>query len=229
MTIFTIELDLKSIEKEMGDMATNVAMRAVMATRELAMAKINSLVAEKIPDRNTAMNYLKAIEDETQHQEDGVKLRIFLTDPKLSAMDVRTEDFDMKPGLLNGPKSKTSKDGQKYTDVPLRHKTTKRGSGRYIEAGTMRQMVKKAMAEVKETGQEQRLFKQSKTKFADMLISKTQGSAQALTIRRVSEKSAPSSWIRPGREGLGIFKETQKFIESEKDHILQEAISGVGK
>jgi hypothetical protein len=92
------------------------------------------------------------------------------------------------------------------------------------------------MKRVKSSAKAERLFPSGKRKAygkqTDMLVtahSQAQqkpvpGSAFAYTIRRVSEKSAPSSWIHPGTKGIKVFETVADELDKIKDATIQAVI-----
>ncbi len=153
---------------------------------------------------------------------------------------------DMKAALLGGKSAKTAADGTRYATVPFRHGTPK-ASGRNFPAmgsahagdlgkeigkrvyGRARRL-KPRTSEHRGThlpaGLAPKLRQHHKTDiYAGMTKTKGPGrSTQYRTFRRVSEKSAPQSWIHPGIEPAGIFVAANDYASRVASTILKGAM-----
>jgi hypothetical protein len=246
--MFTVTLDTEAVAEQMGNLAYNVLQKAVDVLGKIALTRIQDIISAKIKDGDKRANYIKSVITEREE----TKLTIRIDDPKISGLELGFSSFDIKPGLLKGPKVKHGKEGP-YQDVPFEHKITKRGKGTFIEAKGMQSMVRKAISKVGEGGVPERLFTRQKgapaTNLSDMLVQQSRtepGKVVAQTFRRVSENSDSSlikktekrlgkklseeekkstkSWIHPGYEGVKAFEETVKYIETIKDSTVQTVI-----
>lgn len=128
--------------------------------------------------------------------------------------------FDMKPGLLKGSKSRKSKKGKKYNIVPFRWATpnTPASSGAFsgrMPAAVYKQAQRQTitMQTLHNIDQQQGTsYSQTKTSFtgyqhaAPLLLglqanqgTRQQGHAAYRTFRTVSHDSDPRSWIHPAQ------------------------------
>jgi hypothetical protein len=227
--MYKVEIDTKGVIDQLGDSAYMVLDKAVDILGEVAMDHIQRLAGDKISNVETRTEYMKAC---GKPKREGTYIVIEITDPKMIGIEEGFGGFDIKPGMLTGPKVKHGENGP-YQDVPFEHKVTKRGKGTFVEAKGMRSMVKKAMAEVKVSGETKRVFPQQKgfaaTKLSDMKIapSSTAQGVSAKTFRRVSEKSAEDSWLHPGLEGIKVFEEASKLLEDQAMDIVRDIAEGL--
>ena len=155
--------------------------------------------------------------------------------------------FDMKPGMLAGPKARVAKDGTRYNIIPFTHSPTaaprtlaqsiqQQGLKAILAANKLNRTVRNAQGHpiqgtagtVRSTAAGKPWLIGQKLKNLQGLIKvqKTYGKAtqsQYLTFRIVSSKSPANSWIHPGYEGAHIFPDTAKYME----HQIQEAMSSI--
>lgn len=88
----------------------------------------------------TKQRYIDAIS--VNKKEEGYSVNLDTDDFVVHMMEEGNESFDMKPGLLNSPKAKVSKNGQRYIAVPLpkyknnRYNWRDRKSGRFQKTKT---------------------------------------------------------------------------------------------
>lgn len=132
--------------------------------------------------------------------------------------------WDMKPGLLNGPKARISKRGKKYLLVPFRHRTPQGATPDQNFSGVMPKDIYQAakMLKGKErlTGTEQKYppktnqftkpggmaaaYKHKAGIYENMTKVGEKGQSQYMTFRAVSENSDPDSWWHPGNDPFHI-------------------------
>jgi hypothetical protein len=226
--MITVRIDTPEIVEQLRDRARVVLDRAVDTLGELAMDQIQVLLEDKLSNYDTRAAFLKACES----RREGSYVIIQLSDPRMLGLDDGFPGFDIKAGLLSGPKVKQGESGP-YQDVPFEHKVTKRGSGTFIEAKSMRTLVSKAMQEVKTGGATKRLFKGSpqraRTRLTDMKVSAaaTPQGVRAQTFRRVSVNSEESSWQHPGYGGLHVFRDVAEYIEKKAPEVIMGIAEGL--
>lgn len=133
-----------------------------------------------------------------------------------------TPAFDMKPGFLNGPKSKTAKDGSKYNTIPF-YMGTPTALEENFNGGLMPKQIYEEMrnrevnkpltiAEIAKPFDEKQTHRvemkpkqfevyEHKNSIYEGLVKKQDSVTKQntyMTFRRVSENSNPSAWIHPG-------------------------------
>ncbi len=130
--------------------------------------------------------------------------------------------FDMKEGILSGPKAKIGKNGNRYNTIPFYMGTPtaleenfnggimpkeiyKQMKNRDVNTPLRQEEIKAPYNERKvhevQTGPQQWEVYQHKTSIYDGLQKKTDavtGQNSYMTFRRVSDNSDPSSWYHPG-------------------------------
>jgi len=146
--------------------------------------------------------------------------------------------FDMKPGFLNSPKAKTTKDGlNKYFDVPfqIQPHAKSRASKRITD---MRSAVQAAISDKTVEKRITEFNKDSKglARFGNVTRYKTGdprteglvniappggGTSKYFIFRRVSRNSDPSKFLHPGYDGAKIFEELEKFTEKGIEDLLK--------
>lgn len=157
--------------------------------------------------------------------------------------------WDMKPMLLNGPKSRISKNGVRYNIIPFRHATagTKNTAvGRpmpkdiYAEARKLKASVREGNRIAwggKLTGTEGRYapgknpttgYQHKSGRFEGMVrIEKEYARAtqsQYLTFRRVSTNSDPQSWWHPGYKAHHIAQGVARHCQPAVAQMVEAAV-----
>ena len=160
-----------------------------------------------------------------------------------------TGPWDMKPMLLNGPKARISKKGNRYNIIPFRHGT----SDNYAPNSNFKTMPKDIYQQARElkasvkagnkikwggklTGTEGQYvpgknatsgYQHKNGKYEGMVrIEKTYAAAtqsKYLTFRVVSEKSDPQSWWHPGYTAHHIAASVSDFCKPGVEEMLREA------
>lgn len=145
-------------------------------------------------------------------------------------------NFDMKPGFLNSPKAKTTKDGfGKYLDIPFNITPTP----------TNITDIKSAVSSVLvDTTINKRIeeFNQGSTgltKFGEVTrfdgikddrikglvgIKPPNGTSNYFIFRRVSKNSSPNKWIHPGIDGAHVFRDLENFTTKRIEEILKKIL-----
>jgi hypothetical protein len=163
--------------------------------------------------------YLIYLDDETNYLEDGYN------------------SFDMKPGLLNGPKSRLSKDGKsRYNTVPFHHMPYSKAP-----ASMAQQQIRQNLLDTIKRHKLDEVFKSAAGKPLEGVVARLKGKDMAanlqglvkiqkvydkkveghyMTFRRVSSKSDPSKWIHPGWKGAKIFDSLEEFSNEKIEEIL---------
>jgi hypothetical protein len=214
--MITVTLDYQAVAKKYGKQAEDILQRSVDALGEFALDRIRQKSSEKL-GIETWQEFSKSIKT----TRDKLSVTISIEDPRMASLEEGYSSFDIKPGLLHGAKVKHGANGP-YQDVPLQHKTTKRGQGSYIASAAMRNSVNKALQRAKSTGTKTRFGKLTgaASRMSGMQITADKG---AQTFRRVSQNSTPDSWVHPGFEGLEVFEATLREVEAIKDRVISDA------
>ncbi len=244
----TIDFYLKAEElgKDISNLSDEIEAainQAVSDVAKGAYAEAIRLANKKL--KTTRQDYVQALR--LEQIDDNIY--ILSLDGRLANA---TEDgygtFDMKPGLINGPKSKVSKEGFRYNTVPFFHSPNSKAPlsdyGEFLRS-QVKEIIKKnklnrvfknpdggkplqgVVARVKNTGIKdlEGLVKIQKT------YEKTTQSIY-MTFRRVSSKSGlpdpqrqilmgPSdAWIHPGYQGAKIFPLIEDYIQEEFENII---------
>lgn len=161
--------------------------------------------------------------------------------------------FDMKavkPGWLGGSKSKVGKDGSRYVTIPFRHSTGNSPRFAYTgkaAAADMKTLLKKAVKDYSMNRwgvgpggaipPTKRIpnnapvhdYLKGLTRLEKAVSGRTSGGAQRrstqfMTWRRMSDKSAPSSWIHPGLTAVNILPEIESWADEQMDKIIDTVI-----
>ena len=170
-------------------------------------------------------------------------------DPSANHLDEGYKAFDMKPGLLNGPKAKITKKGIKINTVPFRigaqvAKTVsqygrsalprdfvqlwgkdyaKALSGSNINLSKIQRdpTGKPLQGKVGTVGRNKNVHPllHGMTKYQKSYGKTTQ--SQYMTFRAVSSNSKPDSWQHPGFKGIHAFQEMWRFANNEVDRFIQ--------
>jgi hypothetical protein len=157
--------------------------------------------------------------------------------------------FDMKPALLNGPKARISKSGNRYNIIPFRHGvSTKHAPDSnfktmpqdiYKQARALKATVRQGNAMKyggKLTGTEGKYapghnpssgYQHKAGRYEGMIrIEKTYAKAtqnKYMTFRIVSDKSDPGSWIHPGYQPHNIAKAVSDFCRPAVEAMVRSA------
>lgn len=187
--------------------------------------------------KTTQRDYIRAL----QLNDLGDNIYILSLEGKhANSIEAGFAGFDMKPGLLNGPKAKIVKSGKnkgkKYATVPFFYQP--KGKSPLSEKGEMlRREVQRLIKENKtgntilnpSTGRPVQgyaaRFKNTGVKDLEGLvkIQKTydkRTQSTYMSFRRVSENSDKSKWIHPGYTGAKIFPYLESYIDREAQIII---------
>jgi len=155
---------------------------------------------------------------------------------------IHNSSYDMKPGLLSGPKAKVSKDGSRYNIIPFQHKPSSKiqygaGSRKQEQQNELRNVVKNyGLDKIIRGSRNKALQGKVKTLKALGIHNNLQGltkyqkkygkvtQSTYFTFRVVSDKSDPGSWMNPGYKGANIFPELEQFVSEETTNILQKVL-----
>ncbi len=150
---------------------------------------------------------------------------------ELTKVEQDRPPYDMKPGLLAGPRHRVTKKGRPYTIVPFHHKasdlpdvvaemastlTLSRIVGQMEdERGVMRNVYQWGTnaGEWGDLGRRSQLLTKYTWKSSPYSRMYQFPGSQLLTFRTVSENSDPNSWWHPGRPGNPVTASVWSFME----------------
>jgi hypothetical protein len=136
--MYTIDVDLNALASLREDIMPDFGMLqqgVIDATQFVRDTWISAVTGTVLPGMRKAINddkYASALStgESLSFPEPfyGLVMPVGVDD-LVKKYEEGTNPYDMKPGLLNGPKSKPTKDGQgRYNTVPFRHYTPKSNS-----------------------------------------------------------------------------------------------------
>jgi len=233
-------------------------MKRVRAATATAMPQLGALMLDRLTTaahqalNTTAPDYVRGLQQPDSLDVTDSAVTVVLVGALPQALEKGFNAFDLKAKLLQHAKH-FSKSGSPYVDVPFRHGT--RQDATRLQA--MPPAVMAAMRKVvKETapGEQARLrmvtpgreFTRN-LRFGDRMIPTrvqhkrglyddmirmvspaTPNSGQYRTIRRISEKSDPTSWWHPGFRGVHLFDKELPAAEPELKRILVDNLKAAG-
>lgn len=104
-------------EKDLDNMLDNIA-------KSLAVAYVSKLETQANNElHSTRQRYLQNIKLIDSGRLQGIVLLDYSKDPMVKMIEEGASPFDLKPAILNGPKSKVSKKGVRYNTIPFRWAT----------------------------------------------------------------------------------------------------------
>lgn len=216
----------------LASLAVKQAERSVKRAIKLASPRVKNAVGALIVAEANRTPHGKRYEAELARDgvltEDGTAVVVKLKEPLLRAIEYGSAGFDMKPFFL--AKGKPGKSGGVYADVPIMHDaaTLPRGFRAKLAKVSRVRMVTpgRSFRKTIQTtdGTHRMRVKHKRGIRDDMIRSGTSG----LTIRRISSKSAPSSWWHPGFRGERIFVKVAKTARTTSRALLLDALKDVG-
>lgn len=165
--------------------------------------------------------------------------RVIQLDPQVGYLEDGYSSFDIKPGLLNGPKSKQSQSGGRYNTVPFSHK------GEGAATNLAQQLMAIELQQALKKGQDRLGRPTDLTKMQPgqgivgtastdsshhaniqgaVRIQKQYNKATQSTFivfRRVSTNTDKNKWIHPGYQGVHVFPDMEAFAENNFNEILR--------
>ncbi len=173
-------------------------------------------------------NYAKAIQKE-ELSGGGYKLFVDDNDPNFKSVktvEEGIETWNIKDALLKGKAARRNAEespyGTLYVRVPFQWRTPAKTEpgGKTKFAGTMPRNIYEMVKRGEKIGEEAGVLA-GLVKMGGPLHS------QFMTFRTVSEKS--SGWIYPGREGVNVFEQVKKKVESMIKETIENMILGLLK
>jgi len=233
-----MSLIAKELGKSIDTISDRVKQQLQAAVKQLSLntyAEAQRLANQRLDtSREDYVNNLK------YRELKGQDIYIIYLDGAGKFFEKGWEKFDMKHGLLHGPKSKVGKDGKRYNTVPFKKKgSAPKGSVGPIAdtaaaiKGIIRDnKIQKIEKEIKGgtvthyKGIEDPMLKNlvRVTQISKTKSGKERKSSQYFVFRRVSENTDPSKWINPGYQGARIFPDLKRYVEDNLRLIMKEIL-----
>ena len=225
----TISLPSRLIAKALVLKAERTVKKVVKTAAPKVKAAVRDIVLAEAERGPSAERYKKDLKRADAVMEKDGKIVLTLKDPLLRAVEYGIDSFDMKARLL-AKHGKPSKSGGMYVDVPFEH-----------DAASVSPAAKKA---IKKTGRlsiitpgrqftktlhlgdvSKRIRVKHKRGIADDMMKRGR---TYVTIRRISTKSAPSSWWHPGFRGRHVIEKVTPDIRAATRRILIDTFADLG-
>jgi hypothetical protein len=226
----------------LNELTREIADQLVTATAEVAQLTYNRAV-EMASARlhSTKQQYLDALKLEPESE--GVF--VISLDASADHLEDGYPPFPMLPKLVNGPKSKVSKEGYRYVIVPIRTRTdtasTQPSENSRSVAMKLKQVIdmrkfKKVKSTVdaksgkvttveKYSGEAPHPFLKGLTRVREYASadSKKPMSSAYLTFRVASEKQmGKGKWNHPGFQGANIFPDLERWADTQMTTIISD-------
>jgi hypothetical protein len=246
--MFTISVDLSALEGIRAELEPDFGMLQlgiVEATRFVRDTWVSAVTGNKLPGMVRAVNddkYARALTTGEAMQFPQLFHGIVMpvgADDIVERIENGFPSFDMKPGLLNGPKSRPSKDGGRFNTVPFRHYTPKANSSISVKMRMPNEVYnaarKLAPSRPGENGRiqwgeslqwnsppatSQTGYPHQTSIYQGMYRVGAEKHTQYLTFRRVSTKSAPNSWIHPGVSANPVIQAVYNYCMPQVEEYL---------
>jgi len=249
MSTFNIKLIAENLGKSLenlGDQVEQELNQAIKDTAEATYAKIISQAQQQL--HSTRSQFLNGLRFSILG--DNTYL-IYLDGEFPNMIENGWGAYDMKKTLLKSEKVveigsrsgekwvRTSKEGNKYASVPFKHKINSNGG-----SGDLAQEIKN-LTSFNRQGKKQKITKIFKDDFGQPIAGKVavaesenpllnkltkyqhvnekgRVSSIYMTYRIISEKS--EGWYNSGYEGVHLFTEAERWVESEIENIINTLI-----
>lgn len=241
MQEFNLKLRMENAGAVADTSSANVKAMLEAMAKSLAVAAYNmgvNHVQQKLD--TTRQQYL----DHFHYTQIDSSNHLIALDAEADFLDSGYQGFDMKPGLLNGPKARVSKTGKRYNIIPFFHKKVgaatnlvdqlkgeeiqrnlKNGINRAGKSVDLNKTQKNVMG-LSEQGIVGRIKSnpQQHPHLRGMVkIQKKYGKAtqsQLMTFRIVSDNSSSRAWWHPGYDGVQAFTAMSRFLETEINRVI---------
>lgn len=177
------------------------------------------------------------------------EMEFTVTGPDVSKIEEGIKPWDMKPGLLHGPKHRVSKDGTLYNIVPFNH-DRKNLSGSVAAMADQLETSAIIGKYIDELGVTRNVYRWGESRYGmwklpdmpnssllSINVSKTgyvhktsrysgmvkMSGNKLMTFRTVSEKSPPESWWNPGKPGNPVTESVWNAMMPSVEAHIQEA------
>ena len=222
--------DLVFTSKTKGKFTLPEAESFVYGVAEKARADWIRLGQSRIRDRRLSSDYVRSIQPvKLEASRDKVTASVSLVDTGnglVRKVEEGSGPYDMKPGLLAGPKARVGKNGR-WTIVPIRH--DKPGVGKRAVSTAVYDLVKGGGGRMPVTGPQgsrvrnrvTQLLSKSK-RYEGLTERPVAGRGTVLeTYRTVSEKSHDLSWMHPGFSALMLAEEVSRMMMRDLSHLIR--------
>jgi hypothetical protein len=214
---------------------------AALKAAKQALPAIRQLVADYMVKESsrqltaTAAAYQRGISAQDMVTLDKAGVTIRIIDPVAKALELGYNAYDIKAVML-AKATKQTKKGEPYIDVPMEH-----------AASSLPKSVRQAMRKTTRLRQHTagRVFTRElrygkkrimttvehKRGLYDDLIKQpvsVVGTNRFLTIRRISAKSAATSWMHPGFAGVHILAKLKPALQPQIRKLVVDQLRGAG-
>lgn len=209
------------VPSRLSDAVAQKMKRAAEQVVKNAMPKIRAAVAALVVEEGKrgagGDRYEREMDKDTAVKVEDGNLVVRFSDPVLIGIERGVDSFDIKAKML-AKAGKTSKSGGTYVDVPFKHT-----AAAAMVTPKPAPIVRRRTLRIH--GVSKRITVRHKAGLLDDMISvgKTH-----TTIRRISTKSATSSWWHPGFRGRHVLKTVTPRVRAAAIGILKTAFADAG-
>lgn len=249
--MFNIEVDLKAIAGVQADIIPDISILEsgiVSATQYIRDVWVSAVSGSVLPGMVRPVNddqYAKSLSTGESMRFPSFLYGVVMPinyDDGVDKIENGFSSFDMKPGLLNGPKSRPTANGKgRFNTVPFRHYTPQANSSISVNLKMPTDVYSQAKRLQRSMPDENGKMKwgqsldwdappamswtgythQSSISQGMYRIGSTQ-QTQYLTFRRVSSKSIPNSWIHPGLSANPLVEAVYQYTMPQVEKMLYE-------
>lgn len=235
MSTISIKIRAEELGKSIDNIADGVEQALQNAVSQLATAAYSEairLANQRL--HQTKQDYINSLE--FTKLDDNV-YAITLKGQSANATEDGYSGFDMKPGLLSGPKAKIAQDGTRFNTIPLRTepysqapasdkvKNMRDAVRTLIGERGLDKIIKDPSTGIAKQGIVARVYDTGVKDMEGLVkVQRNYGkstSSYYMTFRTVSDRSSANSWKHPGYSGAHIFPDVEHYIEEQLDQILR--------
>lgn len=182
---------LRSAAEKAADKGRRSVYKAFQAAQSLIEDRFGEYADKHLGPENARI-YKSGINVTVSY--DPLEVRAEMDNEVATALEEGYASFDIKPGMLASGAAKTAKDGSTYVDVPFNHAASSIPRG--IKGALDRAAEGSRSSGIQARLEEGRVHPDVHT---SGMVKTKQG---YFTMRRISSKSSPQSWIHPGFAGI---------------------------
>lgn len=233
---FSVNINADSYAR-IGSMAKtldNTVKTAIADSLSQIQSQWVNLANERLTSGKEAYVASLTSPDAIEISPDGYSGKIVITDSFPKKLEAGSAPFDLKSGFANSDKVKTSKSGDWYLDVPIRHGTPNSTNlSSVLPSGIYNRMKKlPAWGTLDTSSLNANYYSPEVLKNLNGLKKiPIEGGKRNLnaymTWRRVSANSNSDSWIHPGFEGIELSREIQPIAREIFERTVKEYINDV--
>jgi len=238
MAVFDLTLKAEGLGKDLESM--NDAIRANMegaveSLSEMVYSQGQVYASERL--NQTRNLYLRGL----KHDKLANNLYIVYLDNDVEYLEDGYSSYDMKEGLLSGPKAKRTSKGVRYNTVPFFHQPESKiplNQAQMELRGNLRALIKYHKLD--------RIMKSKSGKPLQGVVARLSGNDMAanlkglvkiqqtyekktesyyMTFRRVSDNTPDNKWIHPGYNGAQVFPDLEQWTDRKIEETLKEILS----